>query len=50
MPRTLAIVVVFLAIIGLVTGAILLIGPELQRQFNDLIGNIPAYSERFGFG
>ena len=45
MPRTLAIVVVFLAIIGLVTGAILLIGPELQRQFNNLIENIPAYSE-----
>ena len=45
MPRTLAIVVVFLAIIGLVTVQFVLIGPELQRQFNNLIENFPAYSE-----
>lgn len=44
MPRTLAIVIVFLGIAGIMTGAVFVIGPELQRQFNLLIENIPAYS------
>ncbi|MBM7717376.1 AI-2E family transporter [Siminovitchia sp. FSL H7-0308] len=44
MPRTLAIIIVFLGIAGVMTGAVFVIGPELQKQFNLLIDNIPAYS------
>ena len=44
MPRTIAITIVFLAIIGLIIGLIFLIGPKLQEQFNGLVGNIPAIS------
>ncbi|MCJ8006561.1 AI-2E family transporter [Lederbergia wuyishanensis] len=44
-PRTLSIVIMFIAIAGLATGAVLLIGPELQKQFNLLIENIPAYAQ-----
>jgi predicted PurR-regulated permease PerM len=44
MPRTVAIVAVFLMIAGVMTGAVLIIGPELQRQFTLLIENIPAFS------
>ncbi|MBS4176738.1 AI-2E family transporter [Lederbergia citrea] len=45
MPRTLAIIIVFVAIAGGATGAVLLIGPELQKQFNLLQENIPKYTK-----
>lgn len=41
-PRTISIVIVFLAIVAILTGAVFLIGPELQKQFNNLIENMPA--------
>lgn len=43
-PKTLSILIVFLAIAGVGTGAVLLIGPQLQNQFNLLVENIPKYS------
>jgi len=44
-PRTLAILIVFIAIAGLATGSVFLIGPELQTQFDLLIDNIPTYTQ-----
>ncbi|MBS4209904.1 AI-2E family transporter [Bacillus sp. FJAT-50079] len=42
-PRILSIVLIFIAIAGLATGAVFLIGPELQTQFNHLVKNFPKY-------
>lgn len=44
-PRTLAIVTIFLGIVGLMTGAVFIVGPELQRQFNHFVENIPVFSQ-----
>lgn len=40
--RTLAIIIVFIGIAGVITGAVFLIGPELQKQFRNLVDNMPA--------
>ncbi|VEF48216.1 putative autoinducer -2 export protein AI-2E [Bacillus freudenreichii] len=45
MPRTLSIAIVFLAIGGLMTAAVFIIGPELQRQYNLFMENLPSYSK-----
>ncbi len=45
MPRTLAIVLVFVGIAGIMTAAVFIIGPELQRQYNLFMKNLPAYSK-----
>ncbi|HEY4554752.1 MAG TPA: AI-2E family transporter [Bacillaceae bacterium] len=45
LPRAAAILLVFLAIAGLLTGLIFIIGPELQRQFQLLVKNIPVFAQ-----
>jgi predicted PurR-regulated permease PerM len=47
MPRGLAILILYLAIIGLITGVIFYVGPILQRQINSLIENTPDLIDRF---
>ncbi|WP_144461679.1 AI-2E family transporter [Siminovitchia fortis] len=44
-PRTLAIILVFVGIAGVMTAAVFVIGPELQRQYNLFVENLPAYSK-----
>lgn len=44
-PRTFAIIIIFLAIVGIMTGATLIVGPELQRQFTHFVDNIPVFSQ-----
>ncbi|TCN28074.1 putative PurR-regulated permease PerM [Mesobacillus foraminis] len=44
-PKSLAIVAIYLLFIGLGTILLLWIGPELQRQFKSLVENYPAISE-----
>lgn len=44
MPRALAIIVVFFIIGGVVTGLVLLVGPELQKQYNQFVRNLPSYA------
>ncbi|WP_027965362.1 AI-2E family transporter [Halalkalibacillus halophilus] len=41
MPRPLAVLLVFLTGIGIITGLIMLIAPELQKQFENLVNNMP---------
>ncbi|MBU8908377.1 AI-2E family transporter [Desertibacillus haloalkaliphilus] len=41
LPRSVAILLLYCSVASLVTLLILLIGPELQKQFNSLVGNIP---------
>ncbi|MFD1705316.1 AI-2E family transporter [Siminovitchia sediminis] len=43
MPRTLAIILVFLGIAGLMTAIVFIVGPELQRQYNHFVENLPSY-------
>ncbi|WP_411953925.1 AI-2E family transporter [Alkalibacillus sp. S2W] len=40
-PRPLSVLIVFLTGIGIVTGLIMLIAPELERQFNNLANSLP---------
>ncbi|MBM0067281.1 AI-2E family transporter [Alkalicoccobacillus gibsonii] len=42
-PRGLSILIVFLALIGLGTGSVLLVGPEIQKQTQSFIDNVPSY-------
>lgn len=44
-PRTLSIIIIFIAIGGVFTGLVFLVGPELQKQYNNLINNFPGYVE-----
>ncbi|CAM3992050.1 AI-2E family transporter [Lederbergia lenta] len=44
-PRTLAILITFIAIGGIITGLVFLIGPKLQMQFDNLIKNFPGYAQ-----
>jgi predicted PurR-regulated permease PerM len=46
-PRALAILLIYLAIIGLITGVIFYVGPILHKQINSLIENTPDIIERF---
>ncbi|MEK3886573.1 AI-2E family transporter [Bacillus sp. FSL K6-3431] len=43
-PRTLAILITFIAIGGVITGLVFLVGPKLQTQFDTLIKNFPSYA------
>lgn len=45
-PRTLAIVLIFIAFAGILTGLVLVVGPELQKQFNQLMKNFPKYFQQ----
>ncbi|WP_307728692.1 AI-2E family transporter [Alkalicoccobacillus plakortidis] len=45
-PRGLSILIVFLALIGLGTGSVLLIGPEIQSQTSSFVDNVPTYIEQ----
>ncbi|WP_421378704.1 AI-2E family transporter [Bacillus salacetis] len=47
MPRAVAILLLYLAVIGLITGVIFYVGPILQRQINSLIDNTPDLIESF---
>lgn len=40
-PKTVAIISIYLAVIGLVTALVFLVGPILQRQVNSLVNNLP---------
>lgn len=40
-PKTIAIIIIYLAVIGLLVAMVLLVGPVLQRQVNSLVNNIP---------
>ncbi|WP_017726870.1 AI-2E family transporter [Halalkalibacterium ligniniphilum] len=40
-PRGLAILIIYLSMIAIITLLFLVIGPELQRQFNSLVQNMP---------
>lgn len=42
-PRGIAILTLYLAVALVVTALILLIGPELQKQFNSFVNNLPYY-------
>jgi predicted PurR-regulated permease PerM len=42
-PRWLAVIVVYLGLIGILTGAGLLIGPTVVEQIQRLIGRLPSY-------
>ncbi|GAF64023.1 hypothetical protein BTS2_0915 [Bacillus sp. TS-2] len=46
-PRALSILVVFLTLIGVFTLIIILIGPEIQNQFNSLVENWPNIVNEF---
>ncbi|TFB24399.1 AI-2E family transporter [Filobacillus milosensis] len=43
MPRSLAILIVFLSGIGIITALIIIVTPELQRQINNLAEYVPNY-------
>ncbi|HHY21654.1 MAG TPA: AI-2E family transporter [Bacilli bacterium] len=43
-PRGISILIIYLSAISLVTLLVLLIGPELQAQFNGLIDDMPYYT------
>lgn len=43
MPRGLAILALYLCAIALLTALVLLVGPELQKQFNSLVRNAPIF-------
>ncbi|WP_188206936.1 AI-2E family transporter [Alkalibacillus aidingensis] len=40
-PRPLSVLLVFICGIGVLTGLVMVIAPELQRQFNNLVNNLP---------
>ncbi|MET3683019.1 putative PurR-regulated permease PerM [Alkalibacillus flavidus] len=40
-PRPLAVLIVFLAGVGAITGIAILVAPELERQFNNLANSLP---------
>ncbi len=40
-PRPLAVVIMYLSGIGLIAGLIVLVAPEIQRQFNNFVNNVP---------
>ncbi|WP_216828353.1 AI-2E family transporter [Alkalihalobacterium elongatum] len=42
-PRGISILILYLSAISIVTLLVLLIGPELQRQFNSLVRNMPFF-------
>jgi predicted PurR-regulated permease PerM len=44
-PRWLAIIVVYLVLIGILTGAVIGIGPTVVEQIQRLIGRLPTYLE-----
>ncbi|WP_371414439.1 AI-2E family transporter [Jeotgalibacillus sp. R-1-5s-1] len=41
-PRGIAILLIYLAGIGLIVGVVFIVGPPLSRQFNSLVDNIPT--------
>ncbi|GAK11802.1 LOW QUALITY PROTEIN: membrane protein YrrI [Geomicrobium sp. JCM 19039] len=43
MPKVLAITIIYLAFLGLFTLAVILVGPEIQRQFNSLVDMLPRF-------
>jgi len=43
LPRTVAILLLYLGVIGLVTALIFIIGPELQKQFYSFTRNMPVF-------
>ncbi|GAE35393.1 AI-2E family transporter [Halalkalibacter akibai] len=43
LPRTLAILILYLGVVGVVTAFVLLIGPELQIQFYSFTRNMPVF-------
>lgn len=40
-PKTIAIIVIYLAVVGLLIALVLIIGPTLERQVNSLVDNFP---------
>lgn len=40
-PKTLAIILIYLGVIGVITILVLIVGPILQRQVNSLLNNLP---------
>ncbi|WP_409250946.1 AI-2E family transporter [Bacillus sp. SCS-153A] len=47
MPRAVAILLLYLTVIGLIAGVIFYAGPILQRQINSLIDNTPQLIDQF---
>ncbi|MDQ0207953.1 AI-2E family transporter [Alkalicoccobacillus murimartini] len=45
-PRALSILITFLALIGLVTGGVLMVGPEIQKQTSSFIDEVPTYIDQ----
>jgi predicted PurR-regulated permease PerM len=43
LPRSIAILLLYLGVIGVVTSVILIIGPELQKQFYSFTRNMPVF-------
>ncbi|MFC0557740.1 AI-2E family transporter [Halalkalibacter alkalisediminis] len=43
LPRTVAILLLYLGVVGLVTAVIFIIGPELQKQFYSFTRNMPVF-------
>ncbi|KHF38440.1 AI-2E family transporter [Halalkalibacter okhensis] len=43
LPRAIAILILYLAAIGIITSLVLLIGPELQKQFHSFTRNMPVF-------
>jgi predicted PurR-regulated permease PerM len=46
LPRTLAVVIVFVVIIGLLVAAVMGVGPQLELQIKQLLAVLPEYAER----
>lgn len=44
LPRNLSILILYFAFFGLITTLIMLIGPEVQRQFILMVDNLPAFA------
>ncbi|MDV2582828.1 AI-2E family transporter [Alkalibacillus haloalkaliphilus] len=44
-PRPLSVLLVFVAGLGIITGLVMVIAPELQRQFNNLVNTLPDLIE-----
>ncbi|WP_332629356.1 AI-2E family transporter [Halalkalibacter flavus] len=43
LPRAIAILILYLGAVGLITALVLLIGPELQKQFHSFTRNMPIF-------
>jgi predicted PurR-regulated permease PerM len=43
LPRTIAILILYLGVVGFVTALIFIIGPELQKQFYSFARNMPVF-------